>query len=264
MKPINKTIWITGASSGIGEACAYLWAKEKANLILTATRMERLQEVQEKCQLLGANCQILPYDLSDLDGIDELTDQAIACFGTIDTVFLNAGISQRSKALDTHFIVDEKIMNVNFFAPVKIAKRLLPTLILKGGGTVAVTSSISGKFGFPLRSAYAASKFALYGFFETIHAEYYDRNIRVVMVCPGRIHTHISYNALEADGKKHGKLDEGQADGMPADRAAEKIVRAINKRKPEILVGGKELIMVYIKRFLPGLARKMVRNIQAT
>lgn len=260
----RKTIWITGASSGIGEASAYLWAKENTNLILTATRVEKLQEVQKKCIQLGAQCEILPYDLSSLEGIDALTDQAIALFGTIDTVFLNAGISQRSKALDTAFSVDQKIMDVNFFSPVKIAKRLLPTMILKGGGTVAVTSSISGKFGFPLRSAYASSKFALYGFFETVHAEYYDRNIRVVMVCPGRVHTNISYNALDADGKKHGQMDEGQASGMPAETAAKIIVRAINKQKPEVLVGGKELLMVHIKRFFPGLARKMVRSIKAT
>ena len=137
-------------------------------------------------------------------------------------------------------------------------------MIIKGGGTVAVTSSISGKFGFPLRSAYASSKFALYGYFETIHAEYYDRNIRVVMVCPGRVQTNISYNALEADGQKHAQLDEGQENGISAEKAAKKIVRAINKRKPEVLVGGKELLMVYIKRFFPALARKMVRNIKAT
>ena len=115
-----------------------------------------------------------------------------------------------------------------------------------------------------MRSAYASSKFALYGYFETIHAEYYDRNIRVVMVCPGRVQTNISYNALEADGQKHAQLDEGQENGISAEKAAKKIVRAINKRKPEVLVGGKELLMDYIKRFFPALARKMVRNIKAT
>ena len=155
-------------------------------------------------------------------------------------------------------------MAVNFFAPVKITKRLLPKMIENGGGTIAVTSSISGKFGFPLRSAYASSKFAVYGFFETVHAEYYNDNIRVVMVCPGRIKTNISYNALEADGTKHAKMDSGQQGGMSAEKAAIKIVRAINNRKPEVLVGGKELIMVYIKRFCPGLARKLVRKVSAT
>ena len=260
----RKTIWITGASSGIGEACAYLYARQGVNLILTATRVEKLAEVQQECIRLGAQCAALPFDLSDLKHIDELTDNAIAAFGKIDIAFLNAGISQRSKILETDDKVDEKIMAVNFFAPVKISKRLLPEMINQGGGTIAVTTSISGKFGFPLRSAYASSKFALYGFFETLQAEYWDQNIRVVMVCPGRVRTNISYNALEADGKKHGQMDEGQDSGISPEKAAKKIVKAIEKQKPEVLVGGKELLMVYIKRFCPGLARKMVRKIKTT
>lgn len=261
MQP-NKTIWITGASSGIGEACAYLFAREKANLILTATRADRLAVVQQECIRLGARCEILPYDLSDLTGIDVLTDKAIALFGNLAIAFLNAGISQRSTTLETSAGVDEKIMQVNFFAPMQIAKRLLPAMMAQGGGTIAVTSSIAGKFGFPLRSAYAASKFALYGFFETVQAEYYNEGIRVVMVCPGRVKTNISYNALEADGQKHGRMDEGQQKGITADKAARKIVKAIRKQQPEVLVGGIELLMVYIRRFLPGLARRLVRRIK--
>ncbi|MDD4632861.1 MAG: SDR family oxidoreductase [Proteiniphilum sp.] len=260
----NKTIWITGASSGIGEACAYRFASEKVNLILTATRADRLAVVQQKCIRLGARCEILPCDLSRLEQIDELTDKALAIFGRIDIIFLNAGISQRGKTTETDFAVDRKIMEVNFFAPVKITKRLLPKMIENGGGTIAVTSSISGKFGFPLRSAYASSKFALYGFFETVQAEYYDENIRVVMVCPGRVRTNISFNALEADGSKHGRMDEGQEKGITAEKAARKIVQAIHKQKPEVLVGGKELLMVFIKRFFPGLSRRIVRKIKNT
>lgn len=260
----RKTIWITGASSGIGEACAYLYAERQTNLILTATRIERLAEVREKCIALGAQCTILPYDLSDLNHIDELTDKAIAAYGKIDIVFLNAGISQRSKILDTESTVDDKIMSVNFFAPVKICKRLLPSMIRNGGGTIAVTTSISGKFGFPLRSAYASSKFALYGFFETLQAEYYTHNIKVVIVCPGRVRTNISFNALEANGQKHGKMDDGQNNGISSEKAAKKIIKAIDKNKPEVLVGGKELLMVYIKRFFPALARRIVRKIKAT
>ncbi len=260
----NKTIWITGASSGIGEATALLLAKEKPNLILTASREEKLVEVQKKCLAQGASCKILPYDLSNLENIDSLCEQALKCFGKIDILFLNAGISQRGKALDTRYEVDEKIFDVNYFAQVKITKHILPKMIENGGGTIAVTTSISGKFGFPLRSAYSASKFALYGFFESVHAEYYDQNIRVVMICPGRVKTNISYNALEADGTKHAQMDDGQAGGISSEKAAEKIVKAIKKQKPEVLVGGKELLMVYIKRFLPGLARKLVRKIKAT
>lgn len=260
----HKTIWITGASSGIGEACAHAFAREKANLILTATRTDRLAEVQQECIRLGAQCKILPYDLSSLEDIDVLTDKALAAFGPIDIVFLNAGISQRSKTAETDFVVDRKVMDVNFFAPVKITKRLLPKMIENGGGTIAVTSSISGKFGFPLRSAYASSKFALYGFFETVQAEYYDDNIRVVMVCPGRVKTNISFNALEGDGSLHGQMDAGQDKGITAEKAARKIVQAIHRQKPEVLVGGKELLMVFIKRFFPGLSRRIVRKIKAT
>ncbi len=260
----GKVIWITGASSGIGEACSYLFAAQGARLILTATREEQLKKVQQKCMESGAECEILPCDLSHIEGLDAITDKAASIFGRIDVMFHNAGISQRSKTMETHFSVDKKIMDVNFFAPVKITKRLLPKMIESGGGTIAVTTSISGKFGFPLRSAYASSKFALYGFFETVQAEYYDENIRVVMVCPGRVKTNISFNALEADGTKHAKMDDGQAGGISSAKAARKIVKAINQQKPEVLVGGKELLMVHIKRFLPGLARRMVRKIKPT
>jgi len=258
----NKTIWITGASSGIGEACAYLFAKENTNLILTALEADILEQVKQKCLSLGSKCEILPYDLSDVDGIDDLVKKALSLFGRIDIMYNNAGISQRGLAADTLFSVDRKIMEVNFFAPVKITKLLLPQMIANGGGTIAVTTSISGRFGFPLRSAYSSSKHALYGFFETIQAEYYDKNIRVVIVCPGRVQTNISFYALEQDGKQHSKMDKGQAGGTTTEAAAKKIVRAIKRQKPEVLVGGKELLMVYIKRFFPNLSRKLVRKIK--
>ncbi len=259
----HKIVWITGASSGIGEACAYEFAKQKTNLILTATRETALRQVQKKCTEYGAKCEILPFDLSDLSNMDDLTEKAYSFFGKIDVMFHNAGISQRGKTADTVFEVDRKIMDINYFSAVKITKLLLPKMIAAGGGTIAVTTSITGKFGFPLRSAYSASKFALYGFFETVQAEYYDENIRIVMICPGRVKTNISYNALEADATRHSQMDDGQAGGISAEKAARKIVKAIRDQKPEVLVGGKELLMVYIKRFFPGLARKMVRKIKA-
>jgi len=260
----NKTVWITGASSGIGEACAYLFAVEKANLILTATGTEALDKTRQKCIELGATCVILRYDLSNLAGIPELVENAFQCFGSIDILFNNAGVSQRGKSLDTLFEVEKKIMDINFFAPVMITKLVLPEMIRKGSGTIAVTSSIAGKFGFPLRSAYSASKHALYGYFETLQAEYYSKNIKVVMICPGRVNTNISLNALEQDGKKHGILDSGQAGGISSEKAAIQIVDAIYKQRPEVFVGGKELLMVTINRLFPGLARKLIRKIKPT
>ena len=260
----NKTVWITGASSGIGEACAYLFAKENANLILTSSRANALSVTLDKCLELGANCKILPYDLSDIDGIPALVEEAVKCFGGIDILYHNAGISQRGLAGETLFEVDKRIMDINFFAPVLISKLVLPGMLAKQCGTIAVTTSITGKFGFPLRSSYSASKHALYGYFESLQAEYYRQNIRVVMICPGRVNTSISMNALEPDGKQHGILDKGQSGGITATKAAKQIVNAIYHQKAEILIGGKELIMVYIKRLLPFLARILVRKINPT
>ena len=259
----NKVIWVTGASSGIGEACVYEFSKRQAKLILTALEEDLLLQVKEKSLQLGASevC-VLTADLSHLNLLEQLAEKAWNYFGTIDIIFNNAGISQRATTIDTEFSVFNKIMDLNFFAPVILTKTLLPKMVVNGGGQIALTTSISGKFGFPLRSAYCASKHALYGFFETVAAEYFNDNIRVTIVCPGRVQTNISFNALEKDGKQHGKLDPGQAKGVTAQHAAKKIVRALERKKSEILVGKSELLMVYIKRFFPNLCRKMIRRIK--
>jgi short-subunit dehydrogenase len=259
----NKVIWITGASSGIGEACAYKLSKQHARVILTALEEDILQHVKEKCLQLGAQeVIVLQADLSQLQALEQLAEKAWNCFGMIDLIYNNAGISQRATTIDTDFSVTKKIMDLNYFAPVILTKTLLPKMVEKGGGQIAVTTSISGKFGFPLRSAYCSSKHALYGFFETVAAEYYNNNIRVTIVCPGRVQTNISFYALEKDGKPHGKLDPGQAKGVTAEQAAKKIIRAFERKKPEILVGKTELLMVYIKRFFPNLCRKLTRKIK--
>jgi short-subunit dehydrogenase len=194
--------------------------------------------------------------------LELLAEKAWNCFNTMDLFFNNAGISQRATTIDTDFEVIKKIMDVNFFAPVILTKAILPKMIAQGGGQIAATTSISGKFGFPLRSAYCASKHALYGFFETVAAEYFKNNIHVTIVCPGRVQTNISFYALEKDGTPHGKLDPGQAKGITATQAAKKIIRAFKRKKPEILIGKTELIMVYIKRFFPKLCRKITKKIK--
>jgi len=260
----NKVIWVTGASSGIGEACAYELSRHHAKLILTALEEDILQHVKEKCLLLGAqDVYLLPADLSQLDFLESLSNNAWNYFGKIDLIYNNAGISQRATTIDTEFSVITKIMDVNYFAPVLISKTILPKMIENGGGQIAVTTSISGKFGFPLRAAYCSSKHALYGFFETVAAEYFNDNIRITIVCPGRVQTKISFYALEKDGKAHGKLDPGQSKGVTAEQAAKKIVRAFEKKRPEILIGKRELLMVYIKRLFPNLCRKLTRKIKA-
>jgi len=259
----NKTVWITGASSGIGKACALEFAQAGAHLILTALEADILETVKQECLENGApDVSILPFDLSDLDALEDLSERAWNAFGNIDVMYLNAGISQRSLFVETSMKVINTVMGVNYFAPVLITKCILPKMLANGGGQIAVTTSIAGKFGFPLRAVYCSSKHALYGFFETIQAENYSKNIRVTIVCPGRVQTNISLHALEKDGTPHGKMDAGQAGGVTAEVAAKKIAQAVYRRKREVLVGKTELLMVYIKRFFPGLAARMARNLK--
>ena len=257
------SVWITGASSGIGAACACKYAAEGARLVLTSSSAERLEPVAQKCRTLGATeVVVLPYELGDPEGIEELTASAWSAVGGIDIVMLNAGISQRTNVEDTSMEMVRRIMEVNYFAPVAIAKAILPRMVERGGGKIAVTTSIAGRFGFPLRCGYSSSKFALYGFFETLQAEYYNAGIGVTIVCPGRVQTNISLYALDKGGKPHGVLDPGQKGGMSAESAAQIIVRAIAKGRREVLVGRKELLMVHIKRFLPGLCATLARKIK--
>ena len=257
------SVWITGASSGIGEACACRYASEGARLVLTSSSADRLEKVAAKCRGLGASAvTVLPYDFAVTDGIDALVEKAWNAYCGIDVVMLNAGISQRTNVENTSMDMVRKIMEINYFAPVAIAKALLPKMISAGGGKMAVTTSISGRFGFPLRCGYSSSKFALYGFFETLQAEYHDAGIKVTIVCPGRVNTNISRYALDKGGKPHGVMDPGQADGMSSEKAARIITRAVEKGKREVLVGRKELLMVYIKRFFPGLCALLSRKIK--
>ena len=261
----DKAIWITGASSGIGEAVAYRLAQEGARLILTARRADACEEVAARCKALGAKGVVtLPFDLAQAEGLEDLARQAWEAFGGVDVLFNNAGVSQRATAVETEMRVMRQVMEVDYFAPVALAKALLPRMMARGGGHLAVTTSITGHFGFPLRCAYSSAKHALYGFFETVAAECHDQGIRVTFVCPGRVRTRVSLNALGGDGSTHGQMDAGQAGGVSAGRAARKIVRALRRQRRETLVGGMELLTVPIKRFLPALSAWIARRARPT
>lgn len=260
----NKVVWITGASSGIGEATAYRFAREGAYVIVTALEADLLQGVADKCRQLGApDAKALPFDLSCLDGLNDLADQAWDAFGHIDVFYNNAGISQRGNTVDTDMKVIRKVMDIDYFAPVIMTKHILPRMVAQGGGQLAATSSIAGVFGSKHRCAYCSAKAALYRFFETIGVEYYDQNIRCTVLVPGRVRTNISLHALEATGKEHGKMDAGQAKGITVEKAADVIFKAIARAKREKLVGSTELLMVYFKRFWPWLNFRISRAIDA-
>lgn len=258
----NKVIWITGASSGIGEALTYELAKHNCKLILSARRKEELERVKGNCQKESqVNIRILPLDLTLTSTLQLSTEAAIQIFGHIDILINNGGISQRSLIKDTTVDVDRKIMEVNFFGAVALTKFLLPHFIRRKGGHFVVVSSLTGKFGTPFRSGYAASKHALHGFYDAVRAEHYNDHVSVTMICPGFIHTPITLSALTGDGTPLNKMDEAQFKGKPAEWCAKKIVKAIEKKKEEVYIGGREVWGVYIKRFFPKMFSRMIRKV---
>jgi dehydrogenase/reductase SDR family protein 7B len=259
----NKVVWITGASSGIGEALAKAFALEGARLILSARRKEELERVKKELKTDSSNVFILPLDLSDTAMVNELTKQAADSFGSIDILVNNGGISQRSFAKDTSLAIDRRVMEVNFFGTVALTKSVLPYMLKQKSGHIVVISSVVGKFGFYLRSAYSASKHALEGFFESLRIEMYSDNIRVLIVCPGKIHTNISVNAITGDGGIHSKMDESTEKGLSPEYCAQQILNGIKKNKEELLIGGAEVRAVYLKRFFPGLFSKLIRKQKA-
>lgn len=260
----NKVVWITGASSGIGEALVYEFARQGAKLIISSNQQSELEKVKSACELIGSECYIQFLDVTEIEKMQSITDNLISVFGKIDVLVNNAGISQRSLVVETPLSVDRKIMEIDYFGTVALTKTVLPYMIKNGGGYIAATSSISGKFGFPLRSAYSAAKNALHGFFETLRAEVYNDNIKVLLAFPGRIKTDISLHALTKDGVAHGKMDDGQNTGITAEKCAKQYVKAIRKDKKEVLIGASELLMVYIHKFIPKLFYKLARTIKPT
>ena len=249
----DKSVWIIGASSGIGKALAIDMAKAKAKIILSSRNIEELKKVQEECLKLTDYCVSLKLDLEFNGDYSKEVGEVLSHYSTIDYLLLVGGVSQRSYAYETPESIDRKLMEINYFGNVSITKAVLPTMIKQKSGHIVVVSSIAGKFGWPLRSAYSASKHALHGFFESLRAEQVSNNIIVTMAVPGRVLTNISQNALLKDGSKHGKLDSGQEKGISAESCSMQIIAAIKKNKKEVLIGGKEIYMVWIRKFLPFL-----------
>lgn len=257
----DKIVWITGASAGIGEALTYAFNNEGAKLILSARRLNELERVKKNCKNNSDdNIFILELDLTDIQSFEQKTKAVIEKFGKIDILVNNGGVSQRALVKDTDYSVIKKIMDINFFGTAMLTKSVLPYLINQKSGNIVVMSSMAGKFGTQKRSAYAAAKHALQGFFECLSMEVFDDNIKVLVVNPGFIKTDISLNALTGNGTPLNTMDKGQENGMLPEILAKKILKAMRKGKRELIVGGYETIPVYIKRFLPSLFFKIVKN----
>lgn len=252
----NQVVWITGASSGIGEALARELARHGARLVLSARNADALGRVQAACA--PAEALVLPLDVSQPDQFAAAVAAVWARYGRLDLLINAGGISQRALALDTAPAVDRRLMEVNYFGTVGLTKAVLPRLLAQGSGRVVAISSLVGKFGTPYRSAYAASKHALHGFFDSLRAELAGTGVGITILCPGFIHTNVSVNALAGDGQPLGTMDAATAGGLAPAEFARRAVRALARGVREANIGGRETYGVLLKRWVPGLFARLL------
>ena len=258
MKPLaNKTVWITGASSGIGEALAYDLARQGARLILTARNEKELHRVRAACHAPDLHA-VVPLDLGDYHQLEARAEEVWDTRGPIDVLVNNAGVSQRYLGLESSLELDEKIMNVNFFGTTALTRPIARRMVARGAGHLAVVSSVLGLYGIQTRTAYAASKHALRGYFDSLRSELAHTPVKVTVIYPGYITTRVSENALNAQGQPHGRVDEGHSHGISAEACARRIVAALEADESEVIIAGaKEWAGVLLSRYLPGLFRRL-------
>ncbi len=245
----KKTVWITGASSGIGEGLAYALAQMDCQLILSARNETNLLQVKANCG--SSAVALLPLDLADFGKAGDKVEKAVSFFGKIDVLINNGGISQRSLLAETAFEVDKRLIEVDYLGTVALTKALLPHFLQNKAGTFVTITSLMGKFGSPYRSGYCGAKHALHGFFDVLRMEHQQDNIQVTLICPGFIQTNVAKNALTADGSAQRHDDEATQKGMTVAVFAQKLIRAVEKEKFEVAIGGKETLGVLLKRFFP-------------
>lgn len=256
----GKVVWITGASSGIGEALAKAFAAEGAKVVLSARRENELQRVLSSCEEINpavSGHMVLPLDVTDHAALPGVVQAVRDGPGRVDMLINNAGISQRSLCVDTDMAVYRQIMDVDVLGQIALTQAVLPLMLEQGSGHIAVTSSVAGKIGVPYRTGYCAAKHAVIGFYDALRGEVAHRGIKVSTIVPGYVQTNISVHALKGDGKEFGYVDEKIAGGMDVDRCAKVILKGLRKGKPEIPVGkGFEMHALWIKRLFPGFVFK--------
>lgn len=259
----EQTVWITGASSGIGEALALRYARDGARLVLSARRKKELERVASACCAAGIGedqVLVLPLDVTEWESLPAAVAAVLDRFGTIDLLVNNAGVSQRSLCKDTEMSVYQKLMDVDVMGQIALTKAVLPHMLDRGAGHLAVTASVAGKVGVPLRTGYCAAKHAVMGFFDALRAEVEGQGLKVSTIVPGFIRTDVSRNALAGDGSAFGKEDEDIAGGMDVSECAEVIFKGLKAGKREIPVGkGKEMAALWIKRLAPEVLFRLTR-----
>ena len=255
----DKVVWVTGASSGIGEALAKAFAREGAKLVLSSRNAAELERVRSASEGGPGRHLVLPLDLMKPEHFPRAAADVLRHFGHIDVLVHSGGVSQRSLAMQTDLATDRAIMDLNYFGTVGLTKAVLPSMVARKSGHIVPISSVVGYVGTPLRSGYSASKHALHGFFDSLRAEVARDGIDITIACPGYIRTNVSRNALTGDGSAFGKMDGTHERAMRPEECARRIVDAVAKRKLEVVVGGKEAWAVPLQRFLPRIVSRMVR-----
>jgi short-subunit dehydrogenase len=254
----NKVIWITGASSGIGEALVKAFAIQPLSLIISARNKTALDAIKASFPL--ATIEVLSFDLLDFENAPAVVEKALSFFGKVDILINNGGISQRSLIAETDFAVDKKIMDVDYFGTIALTKALLPHFIKNQSGHFVTVTSLMGKFGAPNRSGYCAAKHALHGYFDVLRMEHEKDGIDVTLVCPGFVQTNVAINALTADGSPQAKNSESTENGMSLAEFIPKMIRAIEQKKFEVYIAKNEILGIYLKRFFPKFLHRLVLN----
>lgn len=258
----GKTVWITGASSGIGAELARQFAQEGARVIISSHEAEELEGVRKSLEPVSKEVHTVVFNLGNPEEVEETARKVLKEYGRVDVLMNNGGISTRALATETPLEMDRKVMEIDYFSGVILTKALLPQMIENGYGHIGVTSSISGKFGWPQRSAYAAAKHALFGFYKSLWAENQHHGIRVTIFSPGRVRTNISLHALLKDGKEQGKMDPGQDNGILPAVCAGRMIRAMKRNRKDVLIGSTELIMVWIHKYCKPIYYRLVHRVK--
>ncbi len=260
MKFAGQVVWITGASSGIGEALAHAFASAGATLILSSRRAAELERVRLACARPDDHF-CLPLDLAQSATFPAAVAAVLARYGRIDVLVNNAGLGQLARVTEADAAMERTLMEVDYFGPVLLTKACLPALLARRRGHLVVVSSVLGYFGLPGNSSYAAAKHALHGYFDSLRAEVWRHGLAVTLVCPGFVRTQVATNALAPSDLHRTRAQAAVARGLRPARCAAAILRAVARRREEIVIGGPEVCAVYLQRFAPWLLSRILRRL---
>jgi dehydrogenase/reductase SDR family protein 7B len=255
----NKVVIVTGASSGIGKACAEVFGIAGAKVVITGRNAANLNAAYEELKNKSIELLQVVSDVSIEADCRRIVQETLAHFGRIDVLINNAGISMRALFEDMDVSVLKKVMDINFYGTVYTTKYALPEIIRNKGSIVGM-SSVAGYRGLPGRTGYSASKFAMQGFLESLRTELLKKEVHVLVACPGFTASNIRNVALAANGSSQGESPKDESSLMGAGEVAGHIFRAVVERRRTIILTGQGKLTVLLNKFFPAFMDKMVYN----